>query len=115
MLEHMKLLPSATRLSATGSGLVVGLGMPALQAWQSATGVVDESVQFQFVVALTLLFFVPVILFVVGLEYFAYGFKDMLCRPYWLTLKEITLRGICWLCGAGLAFAVLAAARKFFL
>ena len=105
----MNLRPVATRVSATVSGVFLGFGMPALEAWQSATGATGNAAQVQVACALLFLFFIPVLLFVAGTEYFGYGFKDMLRRPYWLALKEVAVRGICWLCGAGFAFAVMAA------
>jgi hypothetical protein len=87
--------------------------MPALETWQSAQGAAGSSAQLQFAIALVVLFFIPVLLFVVGTEHFGRSFKDVLRRPYWLSFKEVVVRGICWVCGGGLAFAVLAAASAF--
>jgi hypothetical protein len=60
------------------------------------------------ILALAFLFFLPVLLFVVGLDHLGFGTKAMLSRAYWHSMREVAMRGICWLAGAGLAFAFLA-------
>jgi hypothetical protein len=108
----MKRYLRATRKSAALSGMVVGFGMPALDAFQSAAQVPASVAQLQFAVALGVFFFLPVVFFVAGTEILTFGFKDVFRKHYWLAMKELAIRGFCWLMGGGFAFAVLAAVHN---
>lgn len=108
----MKRYIVATRKSAALSGALLGFGLPALEAVQVAMRITPDVVQIQFFIALAILFFVPVPFFVFGTHVLAYSYKDMLSKSYWLEMKEVCIRGFCWLTGGGTAFAVIAAIQN---
>lgn len=107
----MKFPQAATRVTALGSGVLVGLGLPGAEAAAQMLGLSSSAQQLVFFGSLVLFFFVPFLLFVVGVPHLASGPKDILTRGYWGSLGGVAFRSAVWLVGAGLGFAILAAVR----
>lgn len=103
----MKRYIVATRKSAALSVVLLGFGMPALEAVQAAMRITPDIAQIQFCIALAVLFFVPVPFFVFGTHVLAYGYKDMLSKPYWLEIKRFAYLGFVGLLGAVLPLLYL--------
>lgn len=99
--------PIPTRKSAVLCGLLIGFLLPMLDIWQSTVGTPSHAKEPLLMLALLFFFFLPLLFFVVGLDHLGLGVKTMLSRAYWNSLREVAMRGVCWLVGAGLAFAVL--------
>lgn len=108
----MKASILATRRNALLSGVVLGLGMPSLESVAEAPQLPSAIQQAVFVTGLFFLFFVPVLLFVVGSAYLGYDSKDMVKKTYWSSLGQVGTRALVWLVGCGLGFAALAALHR---
>ena len=61
-----------------------------------------------FLVGMLLFVVVPVVVLVVGKGYFAYRALSFLHKDYWLEMRAIAGRGLCWLLGCGAGFVVVA-------
>ena len=99
----------ATKLTALLSGVVLSIGMPAFQAAGQFIGLSEQTQGLVYVLGLAVLFFAPVLVFVVGAEHLAIGSREMHKRTYWASLKQVGVRGIFWLLGGALGFAALSA------
>jgi hypothetical protein len=62
-----------------------------------------------FFAVLAVLFFIPAVLFVMGTDGMTVGWRELFARRFWLESLERFVRALCWLFGAGLAWAILAA------
>ena len=101
----------ASKISALLSGLALGVGMPTIEAVGQALGLSPGPQNLAFVFGLVLLFFCPVLMFVVGTAHLGIKSREMLKGVYWASLGQVGLRSILWLVGCGLGFALLAAVR----
>jgi hypothetical protein len=110
-LGRMKPLIAPTRITALISGLVLGFIMPLQKALASALALSPQARSLLVVVVLALVFFVPVILFVVGTQHLSLVTMDIGTKPYWASLGQVAVRGLVWLIGSGMAFALLSALR----
>jgi hypothetical protein len=108
-LEPMRPPRPATPRTAALSGAALVVGMAALDYAKSALVLSSAAEAFLFAASLGLLFFVPVMLFVVGPQYFGYRARDAVTLSYWLSLRGVLFRGMWWLLGAGAAAALLSA------
>lgn len=102
---------TATRKTATFSGAGLALGLAAYDQAVSLLQLPETYATLFLIVILVLLFFVPVVLFVSGTEFLAFGWKDIASGHYWRELFQLLVRALCWLAGAGLVWAILAAFR----
>ena len=107
----MALLLTATKLTALLSGVALGLGLPAIEATAKGLELPATAQQAVFLLGLLLLFFAPVLLFVVGAAHLSIRSRDMARAIYWSSLGQVAMRALVWLVGCGIGFAVLAAAR----
>ncbi len=99
----------ATKVSALLSGVLLSVGMPAVQAAGQFIGLSEQTQRLVYVLGLAVLFFVPVLVLVVGAEHLAIGSREMHKLTYWTSLKQVSVRGIFWLMGGALGFALLSA------
>ena len=99
----------ATKLTALLSGVVLSIGMPAFQAAGQFIGLSEQTQGLVYVLVLAVLFFVPILVFVIGAEHLAIGSREMHKRTYWASLKQVGVRSIFWLLGGALGFAFLSA------
>lgn len=99
--------PVPSRKAAALCGLLIGFGLPVLDIWQSAVGTPSHAKELLLMLALLFLFFLPALFFVFGLDHLGLGIKAMFSRAYWRSMREVAMRGVCWLTGAGLASALL--------
>jgi hypothetical protein len=102
---------SATRKTAACSGAGLALGLAAYDQVVSLFQLPETYATFLLIAVLVLLFFVPVVLFVSGTEFFAFGWRDIASGHYWREFGQLFIRALCWLAGAGAAWAILAAFR----
>ncbi|MCM5682673.1 hypothetical protein M8A51_24340 [Schlegelella sp. S2-27] len=100
-----------TRTAALLSGLALGFAMPLQEAAANALALSPQGRSLLLLAALTGVFLVPVLLFVVGTEHLSLGTKDVATQPYWSSLRKVATRGLFWLAGAAAAFSVLSAFR----
>ena len=98
---------SPARLSAALSGAALGIGMPLFQAWQSTLILSDAARRLAFATALALLFFAPVMLFVVGTQHLHDGRRDPGGAQFRASRVQVGVRFLCWMAGAGIAFGLL--------
>lgn len=96
-----------TRLSALLSGAALGIGMPLFQAWQSTLILSDAARRLAFATALALLFFAPVMWFVVGIQHLRYGRSDPGGAQFRASRVQVGVRFLWWMAGAGIAFGLL--------
>ena len=108
----MKPTLRASKVSALLSGLVLGLGMPAITAIGKALSLSAGAQNIAFIFGTIFLFFGPVILFVAGTEHLTIKSRDMLKHEYWSSLRHVAVRSIFWFVGGGLGFALLSAANS---
>lgn len=108
----MNIARSPSRWSALLSGLALGIGMPLFQAWQSTLSLSDTARRLAFATALALLFFAPVMLFVVGTQHLHAGRSDPRGAQFRASRLQVGVRFLYWLAGAGLAFGLLSAWRQ---
>ena len=99
----------ASKVSALLSGVALGVGMPTMEALGHSVGLSQPAQNLAFVFGLVLLFFGPVLMFVVGTEHLSIKSREMLKHGYWASLGHVALRSVFWLVGGGLGFALLAA------
>ena len=83
--------------------------MPTVEAVGQSVGLSQNAQNLAFVFALIFLFFVPVLVFVVGREHLSIKSREMLKHSYWGSLGQVAFRSVFWLVGGGLGFALLAA------
>ena len=57
-------------------------------------------------------FFIPIVLFVVGLSYFRFGMRDVATKSYWAELGAVGLRLLCWFFGAAVCGLLLTGLAK---
>lgn len=60
-----------------------------------------------FILGVLVFLFVPVLLFVAGPSYLKTGWKDVLSSRYWRELRAVAIRGLWWLLGGAVGFAIL--------
>lgn len=105
----MKPRMAPTRTTALLSGIALGVVMPLQEVAANALALSSQGRSLLLLAALTGVFLVPVLLFVVGMEHLSLGTKDVATQPYWSSLRKVAVRGLFWLVGAGAAFAVFSA------
>lgn len=108
----MSLPRSPTRRGALLTGAVCVFGMLALHAWQSTLSLPAAADRLAFVASLALLFFAPMMLNVVGIQHLSYKRQDSGSAQFRSSLAQVGVRLLCWLLGAGLAFAAFTALRQ---
>ena len=101
----------ATKLTALLSGVVLGFGLPALEAVGKALELPATTQHGVFLLGVFVLFFGPVLLFVVGTSHLSMQSRETDRSNYWSSLGQVAIRSLVWLVGCGLGFAVLAALR----
>ncbi len=85
--------------------------MPLQETAATALALSPQSRSLLLLAVLALVFFVPVLLFVVGTQHLSLAAKDIATKPYWSSLRQVAVRGLFWLIGGGTAFALLSALR----
>ncbi len=98
-----------TKATALASGVFLGFAMPMQEALTKSIGASAQVQQVIFLFALVVCFFWPALVFVVGTQCFSFGWRDLGAKSYWAELGHISVRALCWLLGAGTAFATLVA------
>ena len=96
----------ATRETAALSGMALGFGLVAYDFIFGLFPLAPATKQWTTAILLILLFVVPVMLFVVGVRHFRFGWRDWGNGAHWPDLREVVFRGLFWLIGGGFAFAV---------
>ena len=104
----MKTPRAPTRVTALASGLLLGIVLPVQEFAGKALGLSPETQNLMFIATLVFAFLGPVLLFVIGVQYLAFGWKDLATTPYWSSLAQAGVRSLFWLLGCGLGFALLA-------
>jgi hypothetical protein len=97
----------ATPASAVLAGAWCALGMGAIESVQNHLGWDSSGRDAAFLAGAVVFLFVPVSLFVAGPWYFKTGWKDTLSSKYWRDLCAIGVRGLWWLFGGAVGFAIL--------
>jgi hypothetical protein len=100
---------SPTKATALTSGLLLGIAIPVLEFLLKSLGTSAQARNFIFLIFLCIFFVGPVLLFVVGTQYFRFGWRELVGKLYWSELWQVSIRALHWLIGAGLGFAILSA------
>ena len=96
---------AATRFSAFLTGVWTALGMSAFEAWEQAQSQATSMHSLLFFTALVVFLFIPVVLFVIGPQYFRFAMAEFLTKEYWIAFKDSGVRGLWWFFGAAVAGA----------
>lgn len=91
------------------SGAALALGLVAYDQMVALLQLQAPYTSALLVAVLAILFFVPVVLFVSGTKFFTFGWKDIASGHFWREFLQLFVRGLCWLAGAGLVWAIFAA------
>ena len=102
----------ATRLSALISGIVLGIGMPAIVALGKVLQATQQIQSVIFLLGLVVLFLAPVLLFVVGETHLTLRTNETSKKIYWSSLAQVGLRSLAWLLGCGVGFGLLTGVRS---
>lgn len=97
----------ATPKSAVLAGTWCALGMSAIELLQKHFAWDASDRDALFLVGAVVFLFIPALLFVAGPPFLRNGWKDMLSSRYWRELLAIGGRGLWWLLGGVIGFAIL--------
>ncbi len=102
----------ATRLSALISGVVLGIGMPAIVGLGKLFQATQQIQSVIFLLGLVVLFFAPFLVFVVGETHLTLRTNEISKKVYRASLVQVGLRSLAWLLGCGLGFGLLTVVRS---
>jgi hypothetical protein len=102
----------ATRTTALFAGMWIGVGSAMFQAWREAHSLEATVHAISWGIFLSAFFIAPVILFVIGLDYFRNAFRDFLGPSHMESFKVVSFRSLWWFFGVAIASAIYSVAES---